>query len=175
MGAGSKARSRLLLEHPGMLLKELALDLEKIKLYTAPVIEKLGYEVVDVECVQKHGGTQLTFFIACDGSITFDDCEKVHLAIDPVLDELNPSRDAPYILNVSSPGLDRPFKTRRDYERNYGKKVEIKLYAPYRGKKVYEGILIEKTEHAVAIGIGEERMQFEDSKVVFVRPYVSFE
>ena len=152
------------------------MNLEKIKLHTVPVIEKLGCEVVDVECEKKHGDTHLTFFIANDAGITLDDCEKVHLAIDPVLDELDPSGNEAYVLNVSSPGLDRPFKTKRDFERNTGKKVEVKLFDPYRGKKVYEGILTEKAEHAVVITDEKgERIQFEDSKVAYVRPYVSFE
>jgi len=151
------------------------MDLTRLQTRLAPVIEKLGYELVDIECEKKRGDTQLTFFIANEPGITLDDCEKVHLAIDPVLDELNPSSDAPYVLNVSSPGLDRPFKTPRDFERNYGKKVEVKLFAPYRGKKLYEGVLVEKPEHVVIIEVNGERIQFEDSKVALVRPYVSFE
>ena len=151
------------------------MDLQKVKMHTAPVIEDLGYEVVDIEYEKKYGDMHLTFFVASVTGVTLEDCEKVHLAIDPILDELNPSADAPYVLNVSSPGLDRPFKSMRDYERNCGKKVEVKLYAPYRGKKIYEGILLEKKEHVILVEIDGERMQFEDTKVVFVRPYVSFE
>lgn len=148
---------------------------EKVKEKLMPVIESLGYETVDVEYEKKYGEMHLTVFIAGSGPVTLDDCEKVHTAIDPVLDELDPTGNQPYVLNVSSPGLDRPFKTKRDFERNYGNMVEVKLYAPYRGKKIYEGILIEKLEHVVVIEIKGEKMQFEDSKTAFVRPYVSFE
>ncbi len=117
----------------------------------------------------------LTVFIAGASPVTLDDCEKVHLAIDPVLDETDPTAGAPYVLNVSSPGLDRPFRSQRDFERNYGKPVEVKLFAPYRGKKLYEGTLLEKREHVVVIEVKGERIPFEDTKVVFVRPYVSFD
>jgi len=152
------------------------MELSVIKSRIAPVVEKMGCELVDVECESKHGSMHLTFFIASSAGITLDDCERVHLAIDPALDELDPSKGEPYMLNVSSPGLDRPFKTLRDFERNYGKKVEVKLYDPYRGKKLYEGVLIEKAEHVVIIEADKaERIQFEDSKVVYVRPYVSFD
>ncbi|MCL2796553.1 MAG: ribosome maturation factor RimP [Firmicutes bacterium] len=155
------------------------MDITLIKSHIAPVVESMGCELLDVECEVKRGDTHLTFFIANEAGITLDDCERVHRAIDPVLDELDPSKGAPYTLNVSSPGLDRPFKTLRDFERNYGKKVEVKLYDPYRGKKVYEGVLIEKAEHTVTVAVTvkavDERIQFEDSKVVYVRPYVSFE
>lgn len=158
-----------------ILTQETNLNLTKIKECIQPVVEHLGYELVDIEFKKQHGQMHLTVFIAHEKGITLDDCEKVHLEIDPKLEELNPSNDAPYVLNVSSPGLDRPFKTQRDFERNYGKKVEVKLYAPFQGKKIYEGVLIEKAEHIVKIDVSKKIMQFENSKVVFVRPFVSFE
>ena len=70
-----------------------------------------------------------------------DTCEKFHNAIDPLLDELDPSFGASYTLNVSSPGLDRPFRTDRDYEKNIGEEVELKLFAPMKGKKNFECVL----------------------------------
>ena len=142
----------------------------------APTIEKLGYELVEVEFEKKYGQDNLTVFIdkVPDG-VSLDDCEKVHYAIDPILDELNPTQDAPYVLNISSPGLDRPFKTQRDYERNYGKEVEIKLYAQLKGKKIYEGVLITRTENFVVINDGKEEIKIESNKIAFVRPLVKFE
>ena len=98
-----------------------------------PVVTSLGYEIVEVEITHKNGETTLTVYIDIPTGVSLDDCEKVHYAIDPVLDELDPSEGKPYVLNVSSPGLDRPFKKQRDYERNYGKEVEVKLYAPIKG------------------------------------------
>ncbi|MCL2847520.1 MAG: ribosome maturation factor RimP [Firmicutes bacterium] len=155
------------------------MNLEKIKETVFPIVEGFKLELVDIEYLKQHGQNHLTIFIAGDNPITLEDCEKVHNAIDVPLEELNPSNDSPYVLNVSSPGLDRPFKTQRDFERNYNKMVEVKLYAPYRGQKIYEGVLIEKLPNVVAINAKvkgkEERMQFENSKVVFVRPFVSFE
>lgn len=73
-----------------------------------PIILNLGYELVDVEYSKKHSGSSLTVYIASATGISLDDCEKVHRAIDPILDELNPTGEEPYTLNVSSPGLDRP-------------------------------------------------------------------
>ena len=153
------------------------MNLENIKSKVNPVVEALGYEVVDVEFTKKYGQNNLSFFIHHnDHSITFDDCQTVHLAIDPVLEELNPSGDSPYVLNVSSPGLDRPFKSERDYERNIGKMVEIKLFAPMQGKKIYEGELLEKQQHVLAIKTPKTpRLQLELAKIAYVRPYVSFE
>ena len=148
---------------------------EKTRQALTPVIERLGFEVVDVEYVKKSDGMNLTVYIYIPRGVTIDDCETVHNAINPVIDELNPTDDKPYIFNISSPGLDRPFKTQRDFERNYGKEVEIKLYAPLRGKKFYEGVLVEKTENTVKISTPSGDENIELTRVVFVRPLVKFE
>ena len=85
----------------------------------------------------------LTVFLDTDreGGIDLNTCEKFHNAVDPVLDELDPTYGMPYTLNVSSPGIDRPFKKDSDYLRHIGQKVEIKLYAPMRGEKFFEAVL----------------------------------
>lgn len=148
---------------------------EKTRQALTPVIERLGFEVVDVEYIKKSDGMNLTVYIYIPRGVTIDDCETVHNAVNPVIDELNPTDDKPYIFNISSPGLDRPFKTQRDFERNYGKEVEIKLYAPLRGKKFYEGVLVEKTENTVKISTPSGDENIELTRVVFVRPLVKFE
>jgi len=155
------------------------MNLEKIREIVLPIVESFNLELVDIEYSKAYGQNHLTIFIAGENPISLEDCEKVHIAVDSPLEILNPSSDCPYVLNVSSPGLDRFFKTQRDFERNYNKMVEVKLYAPYRGQKVYEGILVEKLPNVVVLNVSikgkQERMQFEASKVAFVRPYVSFE
>ena len=82
------------------------------------IIEDLGYELVEIEYIKKADGMNLTFYIDNTDGIKIEDCEKVSRTIDPILEELNPTDDVPYILNVSSPGLDRPIKTDRDLQRN---------------------------------------------------------
>ncbi len=141
-----------------------------------PTIEGLGYEIVDVEFVKKGADATLTVYIdnLPDG-VSLDDCEKVSIAIDPLLDELNPTNDEPYTLNVSSPGLDRPFKKQRDFERNYGKEVEIKLYAPMQGKKIYEGVLVSYNENVTEIEIDGNQVKIENTKIAIARPLVKFE
>ena len=82
----------------------------------------------------------LTIVIDKEGGVTIDDCEKLHRAIDAPLDELDPI-ECSYTLNVSSPGIDRPLTLPRDYKRNMGKEISVKLYKPLDGKKTYEGTL----------------------------------
>ncbi|MDE6398198.1 MAG: ribosome maturation factor RimP [Clostridiales bacterium] len=148
---------------------------EKTRAALTPVIEELGFEVVDVEYVKKSDGMNLTVYIDIPRGVTIDDCETVHNAVNPVIDALNPTGEQPYIFNISSPGLDRPFKTQRDYERNYGKEVEVKLYAPLCGKKIYEGVLTEKTETAVRLSTAAGEKNIEMTRVAYVRPLVKFE
>ncbi|MGN0748579.1 MAG: ribosome maturation factor RimP [Christensenellales bacterium] len=116
-----------------------------------PIIEKLGYEVVEVEYGKKVDGMNMTFYIDKIGGITLDDCEIVHKAIDGPLDELNPTCDEKYILNVSSCGLDRPLKTEKDFKRNLGKEVDIKLYKAVNKQKEFTGKLESFDENTVTI------------------------
>ena len=145
-----------------------------------PVIENtlsaLGYELVDIEYKNLYGQKHLIVYVASERGISLDDCEIVSNALDKPLDDLDPTAGVPYCLDVSSPGLDRPFKTRRDYERNFGKSVEIKLYAPLKGKKFYEGVLKQKTDNAVVIETDAgETLTIEDNRIAFTRPLVRFE
>lgn len=148
--------------------------IDKIKCEIEPILTNLGYELVDINFVTQYGQKNLVIYIWKVGGITFDDCEKVNNAVEDTIDALDPSAGQPYNLNISSPGLDRPFKTQRDYERNYGEEVELKLYAPMKGKKYYEGVLKEKKENVVIITIGDEDVSFECNKVALVRPLVKF-
>lgn len=151
------------------------MDLKKVEAAISPKLNELGYELVDLEYVKKYGEMHLIIYIANPNGITLDDCEKASNAVDPILDELNPTSDAPYLLDVSSPGLDRPFKKQRDYERNYGQEVEIKLYAPLRGKKTIEGILRNKSENTLTVEVNGEEKTIECNRIAVVRPLVKFE
>ena len=116
-----------------------------------PIIEKMGYEVVETEYIKKiDKEMHLVIYIHSDNGISLDDCEKVNNAVEEPLDALDPTNGQPYILDISSPGLDRIFKTERDFIRNAGKEVEVNLYAPAnffpddkksKGSKYYEGVL----------------------------------
>lgn len=140
-----------------------------------PVLAALGYELVDVEFAKKYGEDHLTVFIDKPEGVSLDDCERAHYAIDPIMDELDPTCGKPYCLDVSSPGLDRPLRTQRDFERNYGKEVEVKLYAPLKGKKTYEGVLVSRTDNALTLGADGGEIVIESNKIAIVRPLVKFE
>lgn len=135
----------------------------------------MGFEIVEVEKRTEFGRQHLTVYIdKVPGGVSLDDCESVHYAIEDEVDRLDHTGGSPYVLEVSSPGLDRPFKKQRDYERNYGKEVEVKLYAPLKGKKVYEGTLIEKAESYLIITNAGGETKLETSRIALVRPLVRF-
>ncbi len=139
-------------------------------------IRSLGYETVDVEQRREYGELHITVYVdkVPDG-VSLDDCERIHYEIEPILDELDPTAGKPYVLEVSSPGLDRPFKKQRDFERNYGKEVEVRLFAPVKGVKVYEGILKERTENYVLIESKGSDIKIENTRIALVRPLVKFD
>ena len=139
-----------------------------------PIIKELGYEVVEVEYVKKSDGMNLTFYIDCDNGIQIDDCEKVSKAIDGVIDEINPTEDQEYILSVSSPGIDRPLKTERDFKRNLNKEIEVTLFAKIDGKKKFKGELISFSESSFVIKEQDNEKTFEKQQVAHVVPVIKF-
>lgn len=139
---------------------------------------KLGYELVELEFAKKVDGMNLTVVIDKEGGITIDDCEIVHKAIDGPLDQLDPTEGKPYILNVSSPGLDRPIKTERDFERNKGKPVEVTLYVAINKKKKFEGSLLEYNEKTITLELNEKQktslVEIEREKIASLFPHITF-
>ena len=139
-----------------------------------PIITELGYEVVEVEYAKMSNGMNLTFFIYSPNGITIDDCEKFNDAITDVLDEINPTNDESYTLNVSSPGLDRPIKNYNDFLRNKGKLVEISLYTQVDKKKNYQGLLEDFTDENVCLIIDNKPKTFERKNVSKISPVIEF-
>lgn len=115
-----------------------------------PAIEELGYDLVDVEYVKENSNNFLRIYIGKAGGITVDDCQTVSRIIGDKLDELDPIKES-YYLEVSSPGLDRPLKTDKDFKRNIGRNIELNLYAELDGKKIYSGELIDFTKEYIEI------------------------
>lgn len=140
-----------------------------------PIIEDLGYELVEVFYGKQLDGMNLIFYIDSDNGITIDDCEKVHRAIDPLIDEINPTNDAPFILSVSSLGIDRPLKTERDFKKNLGKEIEITLFSKLNGKKNFKGTLQSYDQESITIKNSSEKEEtFDRKKVAHIAPVINF-
>ena len=110
-----------------------------------PIVDAKNFEIVDIEYVKEAGEYYLRVYLDKEGGISLSDCEVVSRELSEILDKKDPIKDN-YFLEVSSPGLDRPLKKDKDFERYKGRDVEIKLYKPMNGSKQFEGELVGLTE-----------------------------
>lgn len=122
-----------------------------------PILERRGFELVDVEYVKEGSNFYLRAYIDKEGGITIDDCEDVSRELNDLLDAEDFIPDA-YFMEISSPGLGRQLKKEKDFARSIGKEVEVKLYKPLEKKKELEGILEEYDETTVRLRISEQEV-----------------
>ena len=120
--------------------------------------EQAGCELVDVEFLKEGVHWYLRVFIDKEGGISHEDCEAVNGPVNKMLDEKDPI-EQPFFLEVSSPGLERPLKTPRDFDKAMGSLVEISLYRPVEGIKHLEGILEAWHPDRVVLRESEERVR----------------
>lgn len=147
---------------------------KKIEEIIAPYMKENNFELVDVEFVKEGQNWFLRIYADKEGGIFIDDCELISRALEKLLDENDPIEQA-YILEVSSPGLDRPLKKERDFEKYKGETVDIKLYKPFNGKKAYEGELVGLIDGNIVIkDENDEEISFNRKDVGSVRLAVIF-
>ena len=149
-------------------------QIEEIQNALSPIAEEMNIEIVEVEFKQGKDPA-LTVYIDTETGVDLDTCEKFHRAIDPVLDEVDPTFGAPYTLNVSSPGLDRPLKTERDFRKCLDQKVEVKLFAPLKGKKFFEAMLVAFDENCVELEEKGEKIKLEKTKIAKICRAIDFD
>jgi ribosome maturation factor RimP len=115
------------------LAKEVAREIEAL-------VEQEGLELVHVEYVTQSGSRTLRVLVDKEGGITVDDCQKISELVGPALDasSLLQSR---YVLEVSSPGFDRPLTKEKDFDRFAGQPIKVRTHTPIDGKKVFSGKL----------------------------------
>ncbi len=134
-----------------------------------PLIEQNQFELVDVEYVKEAGNWYLRAYIDKPGGITVDDCEVISRAFSDLLDVHDFIDDA-YILEVSSPGLGRPLRKDKDFERSLGEEVDIKTYKPINHQKDFTGILKEYDKQKIVIELENgELMEFARAEIALVR------
>ena len=146
---------------------------ELVAQLAAPIVEGFGCSLWDVEYVREGADRYLRVFIDKEGGIDIEDCEKIHRALDPVLDESDPIAES-YYFEVCSAGLERALKRPGDFERFMGSPVLIKLYRPRNGLKEIPGILRGYEEGRITVEAGKETITFEKSEVALARLRVEF-
>lgn len=139
-----------------------------------PLVEANNFELVDVEYVKEAGTWYLRIYIDKEGGININDCELVSRAFSEILDKEDPIEDA-YILEVSSPGLGRPLKKDKDFQRNLGEEVEVRTYKPINKQKEFVGLLDAWDKETVTLQLESgEMMNIARADIALIRQYIEF-
>ena len=154
---------------------------QKTEQLITPILEKYNYELVDVEFVKEAGSWHLCAYIDKEGGITIDDLTVVNHELSDLLDEKDFIEES-YILEVSSPGLLRPFKKPKDFMRNIGNDVEVKLFSPVtweeKGKKYSDnefiGILKSYQDNVITLGFDDRDMEIPIKDIALIRKSIDF-
>lgn len=127
------------------------------------------YELVDVEYVKEGSLKFLRIYIDKGGEMSLDDCQKLSRIISERLDEVDPIEEN-YMLEISSPGLDRHLKKEKDFTREKGKEVELKLFKAIEGVKEFEGTLLGLNENnEIEVEVNDQIMKFPKKEVAVIR------
>lgn len=140
----------------------------KTEAFLLPVLAEHNFELWDVEYVKEAGTWYLRAYIDKEGGIAVDDCEVISRILSDWLDQTDFIEDS-YILEVSSPGLGRPLKKERDFERSLGEEVEIRLYKAQNKQKEFTGILKAYDKETVTIETEEGELVFERPDIALIR------
>ena len=132
--------------------------------------DETGFELVDVCIDQEPTGKYLRIYIDKPEGVSLDDCEAFHKTVRPWAESVDYD-----FMEVSSPGLDRPLKKDRDFERNLGCEIEIKLFKPLDGTKILTGILAGLQEGIILIDTAEGRKKVPRKAAALVKPVVDME
>ena len=135
---------------------------------------ELGLMPVDAEFVKERGEYSLLIYIDKEGGITINDCEDASRLFSDKLDELDFIEEA-YIMEVSSPGLGRPLKKEKDFQRSMGEEVEIRTYRPIDKQKEFYGILSAYDDKSVTITLEDDKTQvFQKVDIALIRLAIDF-
>jgi len=138
-----------------------------------PILERMNFELIDVEYVKEGGIYYLRAYIDKEGGITVNDCEAVAREMNVLLDEKDYIPDS-YTFEVSSPGLGRPLKKEKDYVRNMGKEVEIRTYRAINRSKEFYGFLTAYDKDSVTIDADGKEICFQKGDIALIRQAVHF-
>ncbi|MCR5143949.1 MAG: ribosome maturation factor RimP [Lachnospiraceae bacterium] len=133
-----------------------------------PILDRMGFELVDVEYVKEGQDYYLRAYIDKPGGITINDCVDVSREMNELLDQYDYISD-PYIFEVSSPGLGRPLKKDKDFERSVGKAVDIHTYKAIDKQKEFSGILKSYDNEQITIETDDDEMTFNKSDISLIR------
>jgi ribosome maturation factor RimP len=136
----------------------------------AKIAEEMGFELVDAGVEKEPTGKYLRFYIDKPEGISLDDCEAYHKAVRSLADKVDYD-----FMEVSSPGIDRPLKKDRDFERNLGSEIEVKLFKPMDGATLWTGILAGLEDGNILLETPEGVKHIPRKAAALVKPVVDME
>lgn len=146
---------------------------QRVEEMVSPIVEESNYELVDVEYIKEGQNWYLRLYIDKEGGITIEDCETISEKINHLLDETDIIPNS-YFFEVSSPGLERPLKKDKEFEKYKGETVEVKVYNPINKKNTFEGELVGLIDGKVVINCNNERMEFGRQDISLVKRLFKF-
>jgi len=142
---------------------------ERVETLIEPTIEKIGYDLYDVEYAKEGKNYFLRVFIDKPEGIDLEDCERVNDAINDLLDEADYIKEQ-YFLEVSSPGIERVLRKDKHIEQSMGKEVQVKLFKKdENAKKEYQGILREFKEKTITVETDVEKIEIERKNIAQIK------
>lgn len=142
--------------------------ISKVTQYVTPIIEENNFELVEVEFIKEGSNYYLRLYIDKEGGFSIKDCELVSRYLENKLEEDDFIEKA-YILEVSSPGIDRILKTDKEYVKYKGRIVDIKLFKPIDNIKEFQGELIGLFENQIIINENGKELKFNKKDVAVCR------
>lgn len=137
---------------------------QRVKVLIEPIIKEKGLELVDVEYLKEGAHWYLRLYIDKDGSVDIDDCSGVSHAVSELLDNADLILQS-YILEVSSPGLERPLKKKEDFQRFQGELITVKTNKLFKGYQEFSGYLIGLENDEIILEYEGKRMAIPRSVV----------
>jgi ribosome maturation factor RimP len=142
----------------------MAVDIEKVQAITERVAGSLGLEVVEVELRSGGKSRMLRIFIDKPAGVTHEDCAQVSREVSTILDVEDAMAGGPYVLEVSSPGLDRKLFRAADFERFQGSRVKLMTRTPVNGNRHFEGRLERFESGRLTLDLSEARKKFRPAE-----------
>jgi ribosome maturation factor RimP len=128
----------------------------EVSLLIEPILDEMQIELVDVEYLSEGGRWVLRIYVDRDGGITLDDCVQVSREIEDLIEVKDVFQQA-YVLEVSSPGLNRPLKKEKDFVRAVGENVDIRMAAPVDGRRNFKGRLESFEDGVLCVNVNDDR------------------
>ena len=145
---------------------------DRVSALIEPVLNDMGFELVDVELTKEGGKFYLRVYIDKDNHVTVDDCSEVSRVLDKIIDD-NGIQNHDFF-EVSSPGVERALKKDKDFEKYQGHDVLVGLFSNKYGKKKFEGKLVGRKDEVIIIDCDGEMLSFDQRDVSLIKTIFKF-